>query len=37
MATGVLNAIYKLKYFILVNKKDREKAKSTGRTQGILS
>ena len=38
MAIGVVEAIYKLKYFIfLLMKKHREKAKNTGKTQGILS
>ena len=39
MATGVVDAIYKLNYNILffVDEKHREKAKNTGKTQGILS
>ena len=38
MAVGVVKAIYKLKYFIFfVNKKIQGKAKSTGKTKGILS
>ena len=37
MATGVVEAIYKLIFFFLLMKKHREKAKNTGKTQGILS
>ena len=35
MAIGVVEAIYKLLYFILLSmKKHREKAKNTGKRQG---
>ena len=38
MATGVVEAVYKLQYYIFLSiKKHREKAKNTGKTQGILS
>ena len=38
MATGVVKAIYKLLYFILLTMKEHgEKAKNMGKTQGILS
>ena len=38
MVKGMVETIYKLKYFIFLSmKKHREKAKSTGKTQGILS
>ena len=38
MTTGVGEAIYKLWYFIFLSmKKHREKAKNTGKRQGILS
>ena len=38
MVKGMVETIYKLKYLIfLLMKKHREKAKSTGKTQGILS
>ena len=38
MVKGMVETIYKLKYFnFLSMKKHREKAKSTAKTQGILS
>ena len=33
----VVEIIYKVKYFILCRKKNRGKAKSTRKTQGIMS
>ena len=35
MAIGVIEAIYKLNFWLI--NKHSEKAKSTGKTQGILS
>ena len=42
MATGVVEAIYKLSYFILLSMKkkqgkSKEHREKTGKTQGILS
>ena len=35
MAIWVVEAIYKFKYDIFLDKKHRENGKSTGKTQGI--
>ena len=37
MATGMVDAIYKLIFYFLSMKKHREKANNTGKTLGILS